>query len=166
MRVCALEFFAAVIRNPHTRRANSQAVGAFLAWGEAEAGICSLAAVQGLHVAAWIELQTREHSAPTAKQRLTALRHLFDWLVTGQVLPTNPAASVHEPRHSALKSKTPVLDAAEVRQLLDSIDISTPAGLRDRALIAFILYTFARRGAARRPRCGWRTSSPRTAGFG
>src|SRR3954447_1261976 len=50
-----LEFFAEAIRNPHTRRAYSQAVGAFLAWCEAEAGIRSLAAVQPLHVAAWIE---------------------------------------------------------------------------------------------------------------
>jgi hypothetical protein len=40
--------------------------------------------VQPLHVAAWIELQEREHSAPTAKQRLAPLRHLLDWLVTGQ----------------------------------------------------------------------------------
>ena len=142
-----LEFFAAAIRNPHTRRAYSQATGAFLAWC-ATAGVPSLAAVQPLHVAAWIELQTREHSAPTAKQRLAALRHLFDWLVTGQVLPTNPAASVRGPRHSALKGKTPVLDATEARQLLDSIDVSTPAGQRDRALIALMVFSFARVGAA------------------
>jgi site-specific recombinase XerD len=143
-----LEFFAAAIRNPHTRRAYSQAVSTFLAWCEAEAGIHSLAAVQPLHVAAWIELQTRTHSAPTAKQRLAALRHLFDWLVTGQVLPTNPAASVRGPRHSTLRGKTPVLDAAEARQLLDSIDTTTPAGLRDRALIALMVFSFARVGAA------------------
>jgi len=145
--LCFLEFFAAAIRNPHTRRAYSQAVGAFLTWCVA-AGVPSLAAVQPLHVAAWIELQTREHSAPTAKQRLATLRHLFDWFVTGQVLPTNPAASVRGPRHSALKGKTPVLDAAEARQLLDSIDVSAPAGLRDRALIALMVFSFARVGAA------------------
>lgn len=143
-----LEFFAAGIRNPHTRRAYSQAVAAFLTWCEAKARICSLAAVQPLHVATWIELQTQEHSAPTAKQRLAALRHLFDWLVTGQVIPTNPAASVRGPRHSAIKGKTPVLDAAEARQLLDSIDVSKPIGLRDRALIALMVYSFARIGAA------------------
>lgn len=143
-----LEFFAAGIRNPHTRRAYSQAVAAFLAWCEVEAGIRTLTAVQPLQVATWIELQTQEHSAPTAKQRLAALRHLFDWLVTGQVIPTNPAASVRGPRHSAIKGKTPVLDAAEARQLLDSIDVSTPIGLRDRALIALMVYSFARIGAA------------------
>lgn len=143
-----LEFFAAAIRNPHTRRAYSQAVGAFLAWCEGEAGIRSLTAVQPLHVAAWIELQTREHSAPTAKQRLAALRHLFDWLVTGQVIPTNPAGSVRGPRHRASRGKTSVLDAAEARHLLDSIDISPQVGLRDRALLALMVFSFARVGAA------------------
>ncbi|MBC4019141.1 tyrosine-type recombinase/integrase [Siccirubricoccus deserti] len=143
-----LEFFAAAIRNPHTRRAYGQAVGTFLAWCEAEAGICALSAVQPLHVATCIEWQTREHAAPTVKLRLAALRHLFDWLVTGQVIPTNPAASVRGPRHSALRGKTPVLDAAEARQLLDRIDATTPAGLRDRALIALMVFSFARVGAA------------------
>jgi site-specific recombinase XerC len=56
---------------------------------------------QPLHVAAWIERQTHEHSARTAQQRLTAQRRPFDWLITGGVLPTNPAAAVHGPRHSA-----------------------------------------------------------------
>ncbi|TDG27211.1 integrase [Paracraurococcus ruber] len=143
-----LEFFAAAIRNPNTRRAYSQAVTAFLTWCEGEAGIRSLAAVQPLQVATWIELQTRTHSAPTAKLRLAALRHLFDWLVTGQVIPTNPAGAVRGPRHSALKGKTPVLDAAEARQLLDSIDVTTPAGLRDRALVGLMVFSFARIGAA------------------
>jgi site-specific recombinase XerC len=93
-------------------------------------------------------VQSREHAAPTAKQRLAALRHLFDWLVTGQVLAHNPAASVRGPRHSAKRGKAPVLDAAEARRLLDSIDATTPAGLRDRALIALMVYSFARVGAA------------------
>jgi site-specific recombinase XerD len=143
-----LEFFAAGIRNTHTRRAYSRAAADFLVWCEVEAGVGSLAAVQPLHVATWIEMQSRDHAAPTAKLRLAALRHLFDWLVTGQVVPTNPAASVRGPRHSAVKGKTPVLDAAEARQLLDSIDASTPIGLRDRALIALMVFSFARVGAA------------------
>jgi integrase/recombinase XerC len=142
-----LEFFASKIRNTHTRRAYSHAVGAFLACCE-DAGVASLAAVQPLHVAAWIELQKREHSAPTAKQRLAALRHLFDWLVVGQVVPVNPAASVRGPAHSVKRGKTPVLAPAEARALLDSIDEMTPAGLRDRALIGLMTYSFARIGAA------------------
>jgi len=142
-----LEFFAAAIRNPNTRRAYAHAVGEFLAWC-AQAGVSSITDVQPLHVAAWIELQTQMLSAPTVKQHLAAIRHLFDWLVTGQVVPHNPAASVRGPTHTARKGKTPVLDASEARQLLDSIDVSTPIGLRDRALIGLMVSSFARVGAA------------------
>ena len=129
-----LEFFAGNIRNAHTRRAYSRAVGEFLEWC-ADAGMPSIAHVAPLHVATWIEAQTRELSPPSVKQRLAALRHLFDWLVTGQVVPANPAASVRGPQHIVKGGKTPVLDPAEARALLDSINTATRAGLRDRALI-------------------------------
>lgn len=142
-----LEFFAATIRNPHTRRAYSRAVSDFLTWCEA-VGVSSITAIQPLHVAAWIEARTHEASAPTVKQALAAIRHLFDWLVTGQVMPVNPAASVRGPSHTTKSGKTPILDPAEARQLLDSINVTTIVGLRDRALIALMVYSFARVGAA------------------
>ena len=142
-----LEFFASAIRNPHTRRAYARSVAEFLSWC-ADQEVTSLQAVQPLHVATWIENQTRACAAPTVKQQLAAIRHLFDWLVIGQVVPLNPAASVCGPAHSVRKGKTPVLDAAEARSLLDSIDISTPIGLRDRALIALMAFSFGRVGAA------------------
>ena len=142
-----LEFFAVNIRNPHTRRAYARATGEFLGWCAAR-GVTSLAAVQPLHVAGWIEELGREVSVPTVKQRLAGVRHLFDWLVVGQVVPVNPAASVRGPSHSVRRGKTPVLDPREARQLLDAIDVSTPIGLRDRALIGLMTYSFARVGAA------------------
>ena len=104
--------------------------------------------MQPLHVAAYIEQLGRERSAPTVKQRLAAIRHLFDWLVTGQVIPVNPASSVRGPSHSVKRGKTPVLDPSEACALLDSIDIAKPVGLRDRALIGLMVYSFARIGAA------------------
>jgi site-specific recombinase XerD len=143
-----LEFFAASIRNAHTRRAYAGAVGEFLAWCEGR-GVASIAAVQPLHVAAYIEALSRSRAAPTAKLRLAAIRRLFDWLVIGQVMPTNPAASVRGPAHSVKRGKTPVLAPEEARALLDSIDVSSPAGLRDRALIGLMVFSFARIGAAR-----------------
>ena len=146
-RLRFVEFFAANIRNPHTRRAYARACAAFLDWC-ADVGVPVLAAVQPLHVATWIEQQARTVSTPSVKQRLAAIRHLFDWLVVGQVVPVNPAASVRGPRHVVKEGKTPVLDPAEARALLDSIDTTTPAGLRDRALIALMVYSFARVGAA------------------
>jgi integrase/recombinase XerC len=141
------EFFAAQIRNKHTRRAYGQATGQFLLWCE-KAGVSSIAGVRPLHVAAYIEQLGRERSAPTVKQHLAAIRHLFDWLVTGQVMPVNPASSVRGPSHSVKRGKTPVLDPSEARALLDCIDLTTPAGLRDRALIGLMVYSFARIGAA------------------
>ena len=142
-----LEFFAANIRNAHTRRAYYRAAEEFLAWC-GDAGVRSLADVQPVHVAKWIESGTRELAAPSVKQRLAAIRHLFDWLVTGQVVPVNPAGSVRGPRHVVTRGQTPVLDPAEARTLLDSIDVATYAGLRDRALIGLMVYSFARIGAA------------------
>jgi site-specific recombinase XerC len=82
--------------HPHTRRAYARAAEEFLAWC-ADAGGPSIAAVQPVHLATWIEAGTRELAAPSVKQRLAALRHLFDWLVTGQVVPVNPAGSVRGP---------------------------------------------------------------------
>jgi site-specific recombinase XerC len=142
-----LEFFAAYIRNPHTRRAYYRAAEEFLAWC-ASAGVPSIDAVQPVHVATRIEAGTRELAAPSVKQRLAAIRHLFDWLVTGQVVPVNPAGSVRGPRHVVTSGQTPVLDPAEARAPLDSIGTSTHAGLRDRALIGLMVYSFARIGAA------------------
>lgn len=142
-----LDFFAANIRNPHTRRAYGHAVSDFLTWC-ADQGVTGLGEVRPLHVSAWVEMQTRSHAAPTAKQRLAAVRHLFDWLVTGQVVPVNPAASVRGPSHSVKRGRTPVLAPEEARTLLDAIDVTTPIGLRDRALIGLMVYSFARVGAA------------------
>jgi integrase len=69
-------------------------------------------------------------------------------MVIGQIMPTNPASAVRGPRHIVRRGKTPVLDPLEARQLIDAIDISTVIGLRDRALIGLMVYSFARIGAA------------------
>jgi site-specific recombinase XerC len=74
-----LEFFAANIRIPHTRRAYARAADEFLTWC-ASVGVPAIGAVQPVHVATWIEAGTRELAAPSVKQRLAAIRHLFDWL--------------------------------------------------------------------------------------
>jgi site-specific recombinase XerD len=98
-------------------------------------------------VAAYVEQLGETLSKPSVKQQLATIRMLFDWLVVGQVIPTNPASSVRGPKHSVKKGKTPILSAEETRQLLVSIDVSTAIGLRDRAIIAAMVYSFARVGA-------------------
>jgi integrase/recombinase XerC len=142
-----IDFFTSNIRNRNTRAAYRRAVTDFLAWCE-ERGVASLAAVEPLHVATWIETLGREVAAPTVKQKLAALRHLFDWLVLGQIIAVNPASSVRGPKHSARKGRTPILEPAEARKLIDRIDVTTPGGLRDRALIGLMVYSFARVSAA------------------
>jgi site-specific recombinase XerD len=141
------EFFTANIRNPNTRRAYHRASLAFFAWTQDRR--LSLGAIRPPHVAAYIEeLLAKDQSPPSVKQALAALRMLFDWLVVGQVVPTNPAASVRGPKHVVKSGKTPVLVKDEMRELLKSIDTSHVVGLRDRALIGLMVYSFARVGAA------------------
>ena len=141
-----LEFFTVNIRNKNTRQAYGRAAAQFLNWCEGQ-GISELDYIQPIHVAAYIEQLGREMSPPSVKQHLACIRMLFDWLVTGQVMPANPAHSVRGPRHSVSKGVTPVLSSEEATALLGGMDVSTVVGLRDRALIAVMTYTFARVGA-------------------
>jgi integrase/recombinase XerD len=137
-----VEFFTATIRNRNTRAAYAQAVGQFCRWCERR-GV-ELTAIRPVVVAAYIEELTAKRSAPTVKQHLASIRMLFDYLVIGHVIDVNPAWSVRGPKHVVKKGKTPVLTAAEARQLLDSIETDTVIGLRDRAMIALMCYSFAR----------------------
>jgi len=147
------EFFAAHIRNLNTRAAYARAASAFFAWCE-RLGL-ALHGIQPVHVAAWIEQLSREgRSAPTVKQHLAAVRMLFDWLVVGQVVPHNPAAAVRGPKHSMSTGKTHMLDRDEAKALLAAIDTGTLIGLRDRALIGMLLFTFARINAVTVMRVG------------
>jgi integrase/recombinase XerD len=101
-------------------------------------------------VAAYIEQHPL--AAPSVKQHLAAIRMLGDHLVVTGVLRMNPAAAVRGPKHSAKRGKTPVLSGAEARAFLDAIDTETLIGLRDRALVAVMVYTFGRVGAVTRMR--------------
>jgi site-specific recombinase XerD len=141
-----VEFFTANIRNPNTRRAYYRAVTEFFDW--CDQARLNLLDIEPVHVAAWVEKLGREFSPPSVKQWLAAVRMLFDWLVVGQVLAVNRAAAVRGPKYVVRTGKTPVLAATEARQLLDSIDTTTVIGLRDRALIGLLVFTFARIGAA------------------
>jgi site-specific recombinase XerD len=143
-----IEFFTANIPNPNTRRAYVRACSRFFAWCE-DRGLI-LTAIRPFDVAAWVEELQEKHGAPGVKQQLAAVRMMFNWLVTGQIVPTNPAAAVRGPTHVVKTGTTPVLDAGEWRKLIDSIPIEIVRDLRDRALIATLTYSFARITAALR----------------
>ena len=147
-----IEFFTANIRNKNTRLAYARAVYQFFDWCD-DRGL-RLQDLKPTHTAGYIE--RHPGAKPSVKQHLAAIRMLFDYLVTGGVLPMNPVSSVRGPKHVVKRGKTPVLTADQARTLLDSIETSaivdsveTPliVGLRDRALIAVMVYTFARVGA-------------------
>ena len=98
-----------------------------------------------IHVAAYVEHLPL--SRPSVRQHLSAISRCFDWLVSGGSLGGNPAPSVQIPRHVVRTGKTPVLSDDQARQLIESIATDRVAGLRDRALIGAMLYTFGRVGA-------------------
>ncbi len=146
-----LEFFAVTIRNRNTRAAYLTACRQFFSCCEMR-GVGTLGAIEPMSVAAYIEQHPA--SVPTVKQHLAAIRMLFDWLVVGQIMPSNPAHSVRGPKHVVKQGKTPVLAAEQARTLLDSIPVtrkdgsSSLAGLRDRALISVMVFSLARVSAA------------------
>lgn len=142
-----VEFFTANIRNVNTRRAYGRAVGDFFRWCDAHR-IHRLEQISPTVVAAYIEQRGESLSKPSVKQHLAAVRMLFDWLVLGQVVPMNPASSVRGPKYVVRRGKTPILSRDETRALLDSIETNTLVGLRDRALIGVLVFSFARIGAA------------------
>jgi len=136
-----VEFFAATIRNRNTRAAYANAIAQFFAWCERHR-VHTLETIKPVVIAAYIE--SHPMAAPTVKQHLAAIRMLFDFLVTGQIIPMNPAASVRGPKHVVTRGKTPVLTVDQARTLLGSINTNSIIGLRDRAIIALMCYTFAR----------------------
>lgn len=141
-----LEFFAATLSNRNTRDAYYRACCRFFSWCEYQ-GIAHLWSIRPLHVAAYIESLGKEFEKPTVKQHLAAIRTLFDWLVIGQIVPTNPSNSVRGPKHIVRRGKTHALSVGEARSLLDSVPDRAIVDLRDRALIGLMLFGFARVGA-------------------
>lgn len=137
------EFFHGEIRNANTRRNYLHAARRLIAWLDAR-GI-ELHQVAPAHVGRYID----EHpgSAPTKKLHLAAIRGLFDKLVVRHVMLLNPALSVRGPRYQAVDGRTPGFASTEVRQLFQSIAGSDVVSLRDRAIIATLVYTAARVGA-------------------
>lgn len=150
-----IEFFTAEIRNSNTREAYARGARQFFDWATKKG--LSLTDIEPVHVAAYVEED--ERAPATVNQNLSAIRRLFDYLVSKGVLPSNPAAPVKGPKIQSSGGKTPVLTAEETRELLDSIvagisinwksaDSKKVPPLRDRALIGVMVYSFARVSAA------------------
>jgi len=135
-------FFTDNIRNKNTRDAYFRASFRFFEWCESME--LELPDIESFHVSTYIELLMQEKSKSTVKQSLAAIRMLFDWLIVGQVVPSNPAHAVRGPKHVVTEGTTPILDAEQMKALIDSIDTTNVVGLRDRALIGVMTATFGR----------------------
>jgi site-specific recombinase XerD len=115
-----------------------------MAWTEGRCG--SIEQVTPGLIGAYFDEHTG--AAPTRKLHLSAIRAFFDVLVNRHVIVLNPAATVRGERYEVIEGKTPEISRDQVRKLLASIDTETPVGRRDRALIATLIYTTVRAGAA------------------
>jgi site-specific recombinase XerD len=147
-RTRVLEFFGASIRNENTRKAYMAACAAFFDF-LANNDVTALEDVGPLHGAAYLEaMKGAKRSVATQKQHMAAVRMLFDYLVTGGILDHNPILSVRTPGQSVTKGKTPTLSAEDAGELRRSIETDNLAGLRDRALLGLMVFTFARVSAA------------------
>jgi len=160
----AYQEFLSGLDSPHTERAYRSAVERFLRHCEAlSLGLTQISPgvvsdyIKGLEK----QIPGRDGEAthfepaskPTRKLHLAALRHFFDCAVRRHAIVLNPAASVRGPRHSVTEGSTPAIHAKDARALLDSIDVTKVIGLRDRAVIAALIYTAARVGAVSKLRC-------------
>lgn len=145
-----VEFFTAQIRNPNTRRAYHTDISQFFLWCHSQN--LQLHQIHSIHVATYVEQLQQHVSAPTVKQHMAAIRKLFDWLVVGHVMETNPSQAVRGPKYVVKRGKTPILTPEDTRALFDSIPTDTLIGLRDRALLAVMVYSFARVDAAAKMR--------------
>ena len=135
-------FFTDNIRNRNTREAYHRAAFQFFDWCDAHK--LSVDTIESYHVSAYVEQLGQEKSKSTVKGHLAAIRMLYDWLVVGQIVPANPSHAVRGPKHVVTEGLTTILDADQMKQLLDSIDLTSIVGLRDRALIGVMTATFGR----------------------
>ena len=139
------EFFKGQLANAHTRKNYAHAVRHFLDWCDHPDRQVPLVRITPGHVGDYLTGLTV--ATPTKKLRLAALRKFFDVLVVRHVVLLNPAASVRAERYTVVEGKTPEISAKQARSLLKSVDASNLVGLRDRAIIAVLIYTAARVGA-------------------
>lgn len=148
-RFAYAEFFGDQIASDHTRKVYRHAVHRFLSWCEAEG--LELARIPpgavGRYIRALATTDGKPASKPTQKLHLAAIRRFFDNLVQRHAVALNPATSVRGPVVRNVTGKTPATDPALARALLRSIATSDVVGLRDRAILATLMYTACRVGA-------------------
>jgi len=143
-------FFTDQIRNKNTRDAYLRNTTSFFEWCELKG--LAFADIESFHISAYVEHLLLQKSPSTVKQHLASIKMLFDWLVTNQQVPRNPAAAVRGPKLVQRRGKTPVLFKEGAKDFFDSFEIRASekgrelniTELRDRAFCAVMTYAMAR----------------------
>nr|WP_172689311.1 tyrosine-type recombinase/integrase [Pseudomonas fluorescens]ARJ57913.1 putative XerD-like site-specific recombinase [Pseudomonas fluorescens] len=146
----AVEWFAN-IDNPRTRRAYQNDLEDFCAF-VGLTGADEFRAVTRAHVLAWrAQLESRGLAGATIRRKLAALASLFDHLLENNaVAGGNPVHGVKRPKIETNEGKTPALGDDQAKLLLEAPDTETVKGVRDRAILAVLLYHGLRREEAAR----------------
>lgn len=146
----AVEWFAN-IDNPRTRRAYQNDLEDFCSF-VGLTGADEFRPVTRAHVLAWrAQLEARGLAGATIRRKLAALASLFDRLLENNaVAGGNPVHGVKRPKIESNEGKTPALGDDQAKRLLDAPDIETVKGVRDRAILAMLLYHGLRREEAAR----------------
>jgi integrase/recombinase XerD len=140
------------LTNPKTRRAYKIDVEEFIAFAGLS-GLAELRSVTRAHVIAWRkDLEKRELAHSSIGRKLSALSALFDYLCEHNAVAGNPVDGVKRPMANGNEGSTPALGDAQARRLLEAPPADTLKGVRDRALLATLLY----HGLRREELCGLR----------
>jgi len=144
--VPALAEYFANLKNGNTKRAYTRDIVAFVRFvGIRSQGDFRL--VTRAHVIAWRKvLEGRELATATIRRKLSALADLFDYFCDCNAVETNPVNGVERPSEGANEGKTPALSDEQAGKLLDAPPPDTLKGVRDRAILAVLLFHAIRRG--------------------
>src|SRR5712692_9986983 len=137
------------ITNPKTRRAYKNDVSEFSAFTGLRQP-AELRTITRAHVIAWRKhLETRELAPSSIRRNLSAL---LDYLCERNAVAGNPVDGVKRPMSNNNEGSTPALGDAQARKLLDAPPADSLKGVRDRAILATLLY----HGIRREELCGLR----------
>ena len=146
------EEWLANITNAKTRRAYKNDVREFIAY----AGLGNygeLRSIARAHIIDWRrDMEQRGLEDATIRRKLSALSSLFNYLCDRNAVAGNPVDGVKRSMANGNEDSTPALGDRQARQLLEAPPANTLEGIRDRAILATLLY----HGIRREELCGLR----------
>lgn len=144
--VCLVSEWLANLDNQQTRRAYRSDIMSFFTLVGARS-VEDLLEISRGHVLVWrADLEKAGLTAATRRRKLAALACLFDYLIERDPRHTrNPVRGVKRPRTENYEGKTPALSSSQAKLLLDAPELNSAKGLRDRAMLAVLLYHGLRR---------------------